>query len=259
MHLYWCSVNLWLNNFKLTRRKLKMTGCENPFFSQYLHISNLPLVLFFLYIYFQFFKCSMWLEISSNKKRKEKNLTCLTINYLCTTSLLAICHKRKLTFASFVTIILSWWVILWRVLWGLRMDWMVYSWSGYLSHIWEPKAWFFVVIRMVFLSVFFFFAWSCCSDSSRLILFFVFPIVWWVSRIQPLLAFIDVWFVIVSVQYIYFIFLLRSNNSEKVLAAMVTTMTIAILESDDISLEILIPILASVRKENEVIIIFPYM
>ncbi|KDP41978.1 hypothetical protein JCGZ_26996 [Jatropha curcas] len=44
---------------------------------------------------------------------------------------------------------------------------------------------------------------------------------------------------------------LRVTSSDVVLSAMVSTMTIAILESDEISLEILFPLLASVRKENQ--------
>eukprot|EP00257_Ricinus_communis_P020504 XP_015579745.1 sister chromatid cohesion protein pds5 isoform X2 [Ricinus communis] len=48
-----------------------------------------------------------------------------------------------------------------------------------------------------------------------------------------------------------FLIITRSNNSDVVSAAMVAIMTIAILESDDISLEIVNSLLVSVRKENQ--------
>lgn len=56
--------------------------------------------------------------------------------------------------------------------------------------------------------------------------------------------------------YKYFIFFLRSNNSDAVFSAMAAIMILAILESDEISLGILTTLLASVRKENQVIISF---
>ena len=50
-----------------------------------------------------------------------------------------------------------------------------------------------------------------------------------------------------------FLKIIRSNHSPIVFLAMETIMTMAIDESDDIFLDLLSPLLASVRQENEIV------
>ncbi|XP_050230746.1 sister chromatid cohesion protein PDS5 homolog C-like isoform X1 [Mercurialis annua] len=58
---------------------------------------------------------------------------------------------------------------------------------------------------------------------------------------------------LISQMFQLFLLITRSNDSDAVSAAMASIMTITILESDDISLEIFSPLLISVRKENRIV------
>ncbi|KAF2321466.1 hypothetical protein GH714_000006 [Hevea brasiliensis] len=86
---------------------------------------------------------------------------------------------------------------------------------------------------------------SCCYSKVVLVLVTM-------AKTRAILVMMDLeCHALIIEMFQLFLRITRSNNSEVVLDAMVTTMTIAILESDDISLEILVPLLASVRKENQ--------